>query len=275
MTDPIASSLSAPATGVPACLRHEQPEPGVHLLVLDRPRALNALNDALLGELNAAVRAVAVDPAARVLLITGEGARAFAAGADIAEMEGFTPAEARAFAARAGATLLAIEALPVPAIALVNGYALGGGCELALACDWIVAADTAVFGQPEVSLGIPPGFGGTQRLPRRIAPGKALELLLTGRQVKADEAVQIGLANEQVPAASLREHGLALARTIASRGPVAIRLAKEAWRRGQPLDLAQACAVEADLFALAFATGDQKEGMRAFLEKRPPAFAGR
>ncbi|MFN7750678.1 MAG: enoyl-CoA hydratase-related protein [Pseudomonadota bacterium] len=262
-------------TSTPPVLRHEQPEAGLHLLVLDRPKALNALDSRLLAELDAAVRAVAADPLARALLITGEGTRAFAAGADIAQMEGFSPAEARAFAARAGATLLAIESLPVPAIALVNGYALGGGCELALACDWIVAADNAVFGQPEVSLGIPPGFGGTQRLPRRIAPGKALELLLTGRQVRADEAVAIGLANEQVPAGQLREHGLALARTIASRGPIAVRLAKEAWRRGQSLDLAQACAVEADLFALAFATEDRREGMRAFLEKRAPAFGGR
>ena len=247
----------------------------MHLLVLDRPKALNALDSRLLAALDAAVRTVAADPQARALLITGEGTRAFAAGADIAQMEGFSPTEARAFAERAGATLLAIESLSVPAIALVNGYALGGGCELALACDWIVAADNAVFGQPEVSLGIPPGFGGTQRLPRRVAPGKGLELLLTGRQVKADEAVRIGLANEQVPAASLREHGLALARTIASRGPVAVRLAKEAWRRGQGLDLAQACAVEADLFALAFATDDRREGLRAFLEKRPAIFHGR
>jgi len=256
-------------------LRHERLDPGIHLLVLDRPRALNALDTRLLEALAVAVGAVRADAGARVLLVTGEGSRAFAAGADIAEMERFSPEQARAFAGRAGATLLALEALPVPAIALVNGYALGGGCELALACDWIVAAENAVFGQPEVNLGIPPGFGGTQRLPRRIAPGKALELLLTGRQVKADEAVRIGLANEQVPADALREHGLALARTIASRGPLAVRLAKEAWRRGQSLDLAQACAIEADLFALAFSSAEQTEGMRAFLEKRPPVFAPR
>jgi enoyl-CoA hydratase len=163
----------------------------------------------------------------------------------------------------------------MPAIALVNGYALGGGCELALACDWIVAADNAVFGQPEVNLGIPPGFGGTQRLPRRIAPGKAMELLMTGRQVKADEAVAIGLANEKVAGDTLLSRGLELARTIASKGPFAVRLVKQAWHRGQALDLAQACAVESDLFGFAFSSADQTEGMRAFLEKRPPAFEGR
>ncbi len=256
-------------------LLHEQPEPGIHLVTINRPKALNALNGATLLELACVIAGIAADQDARALLITGAGEKSFVAGADIAEMQSLSPQAARAFSSTASRLLLDIEALPVPAIALVNGYALGGGCELALACDWIVAADNALFGQPEVNLGIPPGFGGTQRLPRRIAPGKALELLFTGRQVKADEAVAIGLANEKVAQAELRARGLALATLIASRGPVAVRLAKEAWRRGQSLDLAQACAIESDLFGLAFATEDQKEGMQAFLEKRPAAFRGR
>jgi enoyl-CoA hydratase len=160
-------------------------------------------------------------------------------------------------------------------IALVNGYALGGGCELALACDWILAADFAVFGQPEVNLGIPPGFGGTQRLPRRIGPARALELLITARQVNADEAAAIGLANHVVPASELRAKGLEMARTIASKAPLAVRLAKEAVQRGESLDLFAACALETDLFAQAFSTQDRREGMSAFLEKRPAKFSGR
>lgn len=256
-------------------LRHEQPEPGIHVVTIDRPRALNALDSATLAELACVVTGLARDAAARALLITGGGSKAFVAGADISEMQSLTPAQARAFSSKASRLFLDIEALPVPAIALVNGYALGGGCELALACDWIVAAENAVFGQPEVNLGVPPGFGGTQRLPRRIAPGKAMELLVTGRQVKADEAVAIGLANEKVAADALLARGLELARTIAAKGPFAVRLVKQAWQRGQSLDLVQACAVESDLFGLAFSSADQQEGMQAFLEKRPPVFQGR
>ena len=256
-------------------VRHEQPEPGIHLLTLDRPRALNALDSTTLGELACVVQGLAHDAAARALLITGAGTKAFVAGADISEMQSLSPEEARAFSARASRLFLDIEALPMPVIALVNGYALGGGCELALACDWIIAADNAVFGQPEVNLGIPPGFGGTQRLPRRIAPGKALELLLTGRQVKADEAVAIGLANEKVAPDALLARGIEMATLVAAKGPYAVRLVKQAWQRGQALDLAQACAIESDLFGLAFSSADQKEGMRAFIEKRPPVFHGR
>jgi enoyl-CoA hydratase len=255
-------------------LLHEQPEPGIHLITVSRPRALNALDGATLAELACAVAGVADDGNARALLITGAGEKAFVAGADIAQMQSLTPEAAREFSLHATRLFLRIESLPVPAIALVNGYALGGGCELALACDWIVAADNAVFGQPEVNLGIPPGFGGTQRLPRRIAPGKALELLFTGRQVKAEEAVAIGLANEKVPAAQLRERGIALAQLIAAKGPLAVRAVKQAWRRGQGLPLAAACEIESDLFALSFATADQKEGMQAFLGKRAPKFNG-
>jgi enoyl-CoA hydratase len=252
-----------------------QVETGLYVLTIDRPKALNALNAATLGEISAAIDEVRADEGARVLLVTGAGEKAFVAGADIAEMQGYTPEQARAFSAQGMAVMHAIEALPVPVIALVNGYALGGGCELALSCDWILASDTAVFGQPEVKLGIPPGFGGTQRLTRLVGRAMALELLTTARQVKADEAVAIGLANHVYPAAELRARGLEMARTIAANGPVAVRIAKQCAQRGLDLDLANACVLETNSFALAFATDDQKEGMSAFLAKRAPQFSGR
>lgn len=252
----------------------EQPEPGIYLLTVNRPQALNALNAATLGELAQAAMAVAADPAARVLLVTGAGDKAFVAGADISEMQQLTADQARAFSATGMQVMRALEALPVPVIALVQGYALGGGCELAMACDWIIAGDRAVFGQPEVNLGIPPGFGGTQRLARLVGRARALELITTARQVKADEALAIGLVHQVVPAAELRRRGLEVARTIAAKGPVAVRLAKQAVQRGQDLDLDNACAYETSVFALAFATADQQEGMRAFLEKRPARFRG-
>jgi enoyl-CoA hydratase len=253
----------------------EQPEAGIYLLTVNRPKALNALNAATLDEIAAALTRVATDDTARVLLVTGAGEKAFVAGADIAEMRDATIEQAREFSEKGMRVMHALEGLPVPVIALVNGYALGGGCELALACDWILAADRAAFGQPEVSLGIPPGFGGTQRLPRRIGSARALELLTTARQVNADEAAAIGLANHVYPAPELRTKGLEMARAIASKGPVAVRLAKQAVQRGGNLDLFAACALETELFAQAFTTQDRKEGMSAFLEKRPAKFSGR
>ena len=252
----------------------EQAEPGLYLLTLNRPQALNALNAATLDELARAVAQVAADAGARVLLVTGGGDKAFVAGADISEMQPLTADQARAFSAKGMQVMHALEALPVPVIALVHGYALGGGCELAMACDWIIASERAVFGQPEVNLGIPPGFGGTQRLARLVGRARALELVTTARQVKADEALAIGLVTQVVPVAELRERGMAVARTIAAKAPVAVRLAKQAVQRGQDLDLANACAYETAAFALAFATADQQEGMRAFLEKRAAKFSG-
>lgn len=252
----------------------EQPEPGIYLLTVNRPQALNALNAATLNELAQAVAQVAADAAARVLLVTGAGDKAFVAGADISEMQQLTADQARAFSEQGMQVMHALEALPVPVIALVQGYALGGGCELAMACDWIMASDRAVFGQPEVNLGIPPGFGGTQRLARLVGRARALELITTARQVGAAEALAIGLVNQVVPAAELRSRGLTTAHTIAAKGPVAVRLAKQAVQRGQDLDLANACAYETAVFALAFATADQREGMRAFLEKRAAQFNG-
>ena len=253
----------------------ERPDAGIYLLMVNRPKALNALNAATLDEIAAAIGKIAADDAARVLLVTGAGEKAFVAGADIAEMQNATLEQAREFSEKGMQVMHALEALPVPVIALVNGYALGGGCELALACDWILASDHAVFGQPEVSLGIPPGFGGTQRLPRRIGTARALELLTTARQVKADEALRVGLANHVYPAAELRTRGLEAARLIASKGPAAVRVTKLAVQRGANLDLFAACALETDLFVQAFATRDRKEGMSAFLEKRPAKFEGR
>lgn len=253
----------------------DQPEAGIYRLTVNRPQALNALNAATLDELLQAVAEVAADAAARVLLVTGAGDKAFVAGADISEMQPLTVDQARAFSGKGMQLMHALEALPLPVIALVNGYALGGGCELALACDWIIASERAVFGQPEVNLGIPPGFGGTQRLARLVGRARALELITTARQVKAEEALAIGLVTQVVPGAELCERGMAVARTIAAKGPVAVRLAKQAVQRGQDLDLASACADETAAFALAFATTDQQEGMRAFLEKRAAKFSGR
>ncbi len=177
----------------------ETAEPGIYVLSVNRPKALNALNAETLDELAHAIAHVAQDAAARVLLITGAGDKAFVAGADIAAMQAMSALEAQAFSEKGQRVMQAVEALPIPVIALVNGYALGGGCELAMSCDWIIASERAVFGQPEVSLGIPPGFGGTQRLARLVGRARALELVTTGRQVKADEALRIGLVNEVVP----------------------------------------------------------------------------
>lgn len=253
----------------------EQPETGIYLLTLNRPQALNALNSATLGELAQAIAQVAADDGARALLVTGAGDKAFVAGADISEMLDYSAEQARAFSEKGMRVMHALEALRVPVIALVNGYALGGGCELAMACDWILAAENAVFGQPEVNLGISPGFGGTQRLSRLVGRAMALEMLTTARQVKADEALRIGLANHVHPAADLKARGLEMARTIAAKGPVAVSLAKQAVQCGQHLDLASACELETNVFARTFGTQDQKEGMRAFLGKRAPDFQGK
>ncbi|NOY45541.1 MAG: enoyl-CoA hydratase/isomerase family protein [Deltaproteobacteria bacterium] len=253
----------------------EQVEPGIYRLTINRPKALNALNAETLDEIEAALREVEADPGARALLVTGAGDKAFVAGADISQMRSLTAAEAKAFALKGQKVFRRLEDLPVPVIAVVNGYCLGGGCELAMACDWIVASEKAVFGQPEVNLGVTPGFGGTQRLTRIVGKARAMELVTTGRQVKAAEAKEIGLVNHVVPADALMDEALAQARTVASKGPVAVRLAKEAVQRGQDLDLDNACVLESDVFGLCFATEDQKEGMAAFLEKRKAAFQGR
>ena len=253
----------------------EHAEPGIYVLTVNRPKALNALNAATLAELANAIARIAEDAEARVLLVTGMGDKAFIAGADISAMQTMSTLEAQAFSEKGTRVMQAVEALPIPVIALVNGYALGGGCELAMACDWIIASERAVFGQPEVSLGIPPGFGGTQRLARLVGRALAMELVTSGRQIKADEALRIGLANHVVAGEQLMEKGLEMARLIAAKAPIAVRVCKQAIQRGLDLDLANGCVLETSLFALAFGTADRKEGMTAFLEKRPAKFAGR
>ncbi|MBK9606903.1 MAG: enoyl-CoA hydratase/isomerase family protein [Betaproteobacteria bacterium] len=252
----------------------EQKEPGIHLLTINRPQALNALSPQVIAELTGALAALRADPGVRVLLVTGAGEKSFVAGADIAAMSAMSPLEARAFALAALGLLRGFEAAPFPVIALVNGYALGGGCELAMACDWIVAAESAQFGQPEVNLGICPGFGGTQRLPRLVGRAMAMEMCVTGRAVKAPEALRIGLVNHVVPAAGLLDKGLELGRAIAAKGPVAVGIVKHLIQHGQDLDLENALRLEADNFAVLCATADKREGMAAFLEKRKPAFIG-
>lgn len=248
---------------------------GVVTVTINRPAALNALSREMLAELATVVGELAGDPAARAVILTGAGERAFVAGADIAVMREMGPTAARELALLGQGVCRAIERCPKPVIAAVNGFALGGGCELALSCDIRLAADSARFGQPEVNLGIIPGFGGSQRLPRLIGRGRALELLLTGEMIDAREAWRLGLVNRVVPAAELLAEAQNLAEKIAAKGLVALRLCKEAVINGQELDLERACAYEADLFALTFATDDQREGMTAFLDKRPARFSDR
>ena len=253
----------------------EQSEPGIWLLTVNRPKQLNALAPQVVGEIARAVVHLNALGDVRALLVTGAGDKAFVAGADIAAMSGMTALQGREFALEGHATLRALELAPFPVIALVNGFALGGGCELALACDWIVASEKAAFGQPEVNLGIVPGFGGTQRLTRLVGKAMALEMICTGRQVKAAEALAIGLVNHVVAPEVLLDEGLKLARMVAAKGPVAVKMAKHLVHRGQDIDLANANAMEADVFGYVFATDDRREGMAAFLGKRPAQFAGK
>ena len=253
----------------------EEREPGLWVLTVNRPTALNALNRATLGELAQAVRAIRERPDARVVLITGAGDKAFVAGADIRELAALTPMEAQAMAESASDTFRGLERLPIPTVALVNGFALGGGCELAMSCDMILASDRAVFGQPEINIGIMPGFGGTQRLLRLVGRARALELTLTGRQVKAEEAMSIGLVNYIHPAAELLERGLELGRVLLAKPPLSVKLVKHMVQHGLDMNLSGATLWETDGFGLAFATDDRREGMAAFLEKRQPRFTGR
>jgi len=253
----------------------EEPEKGIYLLTVNRPKSLNALNAQTLDEIAAAVVQVGADVDARVLLVTGAGDKAFVAGADISAMKDLTAAEAKEFSLKGIRTFRSLENLRVITIAVVNGFCLGGGCELAKSCDWILASEKAVFGQPEVNLGVTPGFGGTQRLTRLVGRAMALELIATARNIKADEALTIGLANHVYPPEALMEEAMKMARVVAAKGPYAVRQAKEAVQRGQDMDLDNGCVLESDAFALCFATADQKEGMAAFLEKRKANFQGK
>jgi enoyl-CoA hydratase len=241
----------------------------VRVITIDRPRALNALNVQVLQEL---AHELATLGTARAVVLTGAGAKAFVAGADIAAMRELSAVQAVQFAAFGQSVLDRIEALPVPVIAAVNGFALGGGCELAMACDIILCSNNAVFGQPEVKLGVIPGFGGTQRLVRRVGSQRARELCFTGRNVLAPEAVQIGLALRICE--NVVDEAVALAESIAANGPVAVRLAKRAILDADGLALGAAQVGERQLFGLCFTTTDQKEGMAAFVEKRKAEFTG-
>jgi enoyl-CoA hydratase len=247
----------------------------VAVLTINRPKSLNALNRQTLGELGEALAELRSEVSVRCIIITGAGDRAFIAGADINELAVLTPSNARELALAGQQLFSAIETLGKPVIAAINGFALGGGCELAMACTLRIAADTARLGQPEINLGIIPGYAGTQRLARLVRKGKALELILTGMQIPAEEALRIGLVNRVVPAAELMTQTRALARELAAKPGVAVRYCIDAINEGLEMSFAEGCQHEAALFGLVTATDDMREGTRAFLEKRKPEFRGK
>lgn len=246
-------------------------EEKVAVITVNRPNALNALNTEVLLELDSALDSLEKDQEVYAVILTGQG-KAFVAGADIAEMKDKTIEEARAFSQLGSGIFRRIELMDKPVIAAVNGFALGGGCELSMACDIIIASEKAKFGQPEVGLGIIPGFGGTQRLPRIVGTKKAKELIFTGGTIGAEEAERIGMVNKVVPADELLTYAVEMAKTIASKGQIAVRYSKAVINRGIETDMNTGNAIEADLFALCFANGDQQEGMTAFMEKRKAEF---
>lgn len=250
-------------------------ENGIGIVTINRPKALNALDAATIYELDRMFTELATDPNIQVVILTGGGEKSFVAGADITEMQAMSAIEGRNWAKLAQAVFNKIENLPKPVIAAVNGYALGGGCEIAMACDIRIASDKAKFGQPEVSLGIPPGFGGTQRLSRLIGKGRAKEMLFTADMIDAAEAYRIGLVNKVSSSEALMNTAKAMAQTIMSRAPVAVQVCKTAVNEGLDTDLDSAIAYEAEVFGLCFSTSDQKEGMTAFVEKRKAGFTGK
>jgi len=239
----------------------------VGVITINRPKALNALNAEVLDDLKAVIDAVDLDEV-RCLIVTGAGEKSFVAGADIAAMSTMTQAEAEAFGKKGNDIFRAIETLPIPVIAAVNGFALGGGCELSMSCDFRLAAENAVFGQPEVGLGITPGFGGTQRLARLVGPGMAKQMIYSAKNIKADEALRIGLVNAVYPQAELMGEAMKLASKIAKNAPIAVRASKKAINDGLEAPMDQAIVIEEKLFGSCFESYDQKEGMTAFLEKR-------
>jgi enoyl-CoA hydratase len=249
------------------------PIDGVALVTLDRPESLNALSFPMLAQLDAALAALDADPACRAIVITGAGTRAFAAGADVRELADATPASLHA--ADPFAAVDRVATLRTPTIAAVRGFALGGGCELAMACDLLIAGDDAKLGQPEILIGVIPGAGGTQRLARAIGKARAMELVLTGRRIDAPEADRLGLVTAVVPADETLHRALELAGKIAALPPLAVQAAKAAVNATQDLPLAQGLRAERDRFEALFATQDQREGMAAFLEKRPATWRGR
>ena len=244
-------------------------------VTVNRPKVLNALNAQTLAELNRVMDEAAQDAAVRVVILTGAGEKSFVAGADINELAVMTPVEGREHARKGQRVFDHIERLGKPVIAAVNGFALGGGCELAMACTIRIAADHAKFGQPEINLGLIPGYAGSQRLPRLVGRGRAQELLLLGDMISADEAWRIGLVNRVVPAAQLLEEARTVAQALAQKAPVAARYILDAVAAGADMAFADAEDHEATLFGLVSATDDMREGTRAFLEKRKPVFSGK
>ncbi len=248
---------------------------GVATITINRPDKLNALNDQVVDELAQAAERVATEPAIRGVIITGAGTKAFVAGADIGDLARQGPFDGKARALRGQAMLRRLETCGKPVIAAVNGYALGGGCELAMACHLRLASESARFGQPEVKLGITPGYGGTQRLPRLVGKGVALQLILTAEPIDAREAHRIGLVNKVVPGDQLLAEAEKMVRGILAMGPLAVRLALEAVDQGLEMTLEEGLLLEANHFGLLASTNDMKEGLTAFLEKRAPRFEGR
>jgi enoyl-CoA hydratase len=248
---------------------------GILTITVDRPKVLNALNAQTVAEIGQAFEAAREDTSVRCVILTGEGEKAFVAGADIRELAQMTPITGKAVAEKGQQVFRAIERFPKPVIAAINGFALGGGCELALACHIRIASENAQLGLPEVTLGIIPGYGGTQRMARLLGKGKALELILTGDRIKAEEAARIGLVNKVVPADQLMTVAREMAATIAKRGPLAVAAAIEAVMRGSDMSFDEGQTLEATLFGLLASTSDMKEGMGAFLEKRTAEFTGR
>jgi enoyl-CoA hydratase len=244
------------------------------VIKINRPKALNALNPGVLEDINSALDEIEADDSVRVLVITGEGDKAFVAGADISHMVKLGPLAIREFGRKGHELGFRMENLPFPVIACVNGFALGGGTEIAMACDFIYASENAKFGQPEINLGIIPGFGGTQRLPRLVGKGMAKEICMTGGMISAQEAKEMGLVNRVFPADRLWEETMKTANLIASKGRVSIRAVKDCVNRGTNLNLRDACYMEMDEFALCMVSPDGREGMSAFLEKRKPEFKG-
>jgi enoyl-CoA hydratase len=256
-------------------LDRDSTDRAVAVVTFNRPHVLNALNKAMLGELDRATAELASDDSVRVVILTGAGDRSFVAGADIKELAAQTAISGRELALAGQRLFDRIENLGKPVIAAINGFALGGGCELAMACTLRIAADTARLGQPEINLGLIPGYAGSQRLARLVGKGKALEMMLTGAPISAAEAERAGLVNRVVPAAALMDDARALAAQLAGNAPIATRYILDAVNRGLDMPFAEASAFEAALFGLAMATDDMREGTAAFLEKRKPAFKGR
>ncbi|GAA0086718.1 short-chain-enoyl-CoA hydratase [Clostridium sp. CTA-7] len=250
-------------------------EGNLAIVTINRPKALNALNSGTLKDLDAVLDDLENDQNIYCVILTGSGEKAFVAGADISEMKDLTEDEGREFGLLGNRVFRRLEKLDKPVIAAISGFALGGGCELAMACDIRIASEKARFAQPEVGLGITPGFGGTQRLPRLVGEGKAKELIYTCATVKADEALKIGLVNKVVALESLMEEAKNMAKTIIANAPIAVRLCKDAINRGMQVDIDKAIKIEAEDFGKCFSTEDQKEGMEAFMEKRAKNFSNK